>query len=41
LLESTGQQLIAVDNFFESQLRFGERLQYRLAESRPEESMAA
>jgi tRNA-dihydrouridine synthase B len=41
LLESTGQQLIAVDNFFESQLCFGERLQYRLAESRPEESMAA
>ena len=41
LLESTGQQLIAVDNFFESQLRFGERLQYRLAEDRPEESMAA
>jgi tRNA-dihydrouridine synthase B len=32
LLESTEQQLIAVDQFFESQWSFGERLQYRLAE---------
>ena len=32
LLESTEAQLIAVDQFFESQWRFGERLQYRLAE---------
>ena len=31
LLESTEQQLRAVDNFFESQHSFGERLQYRPA----------
>jgi tRNA-dihydrouridine synthase B len=30
LLESTAAQLLAVDHFFESQWRFGERLQYRL-----------
>ncbi|MES3022179.1 MAG: tRNA dihydrouridine synthase DusB [Pseudomonadota bacterium] len=29
LLESTGAQLAAVDNFFQTQHRFGERLQYR------------
>ncbi len=32
LLESVDQQLLAVDQFFESQWRYGERLQYRLAE---------
>ncbi|TFW31244.1 tRNA dihydrouridine synthase DusB [Duganella callida] len=32
LLVSTEEQLIAVDQFFESQWRYGERLQYRLAE---------
>ena len=32
LIESTEAQLIAVDQFFESQWSFGERLQYRLAE---------
>ncbi|NGZ87929.1 tRNA dihydrouridine synthase DusB [Duganella aceris] len=32
LLESTDAQLAAVDQFFESQWSFGERLQYRLAE---------
>ena len=32
LLESTDEQLLAVDQFFESQWSFGERLQYRLAE---------
>jgi tRNA-dihydrouridine synthase B len=31
LLESTAEQLAAVDNFFESQLSYGERLQYRPA----------
>ena len=41
LLESTEQQLFAVDAFFESQLGLGERLQYRLPESPPEEAMAA
>ncbi|MBC7858120.1 MAG: tRNA dihydrouridine synthase DusB [Burkholderiaceae bacterium] len=41
LLESTEQQLIAVDAFFESQLGLGERLQYRLPECPPEEAMAA
>jgi tRNA-dihydrouridine synthase B len=41
MLESTEQQLIAVDAFFESQLGLGERLQYRLPESAPEEAMAA
>lgn len=30
-LESTAEQLLAVDNFFESQHSFGERLQYRPA----------
>ena len=32
LMESTDEQLIAVDQFFESQWTFGERLQYRLPE---------
>ena len=32
LLESTEEQLIAVDQFFESQWSYGERLQYRLHE---------
>jgi len=32
LLESTTEQLRAVDNFFDSQLQFGERLQYRPAD---------
>jgi tRNA-dihydrouridine synthase B len=32
LLESTAEQLAAVDQFFESQWTYGERLQYRLAE---------
>ena len=32
LLESTEAQLVVVDQFFESQWRFGERLQYRPAE---------
>ena len=32
LLESTQEQLAAVDQFFESQWSYGERLQYRLAE---------
>ncbi|MDB5761870.1 MAG: dusB [Herminiimonas sp.] len=36
-LESCDAQLAAVDNFFESQLAYGERLQYRFAE----EKMAA
>jgi tRNA-dihydrouridine synthase B len=31
LLESTAEQLLAVDNFFKSQHRYGERLQYRPA----------
>lgn len=31
LLESTAEQLLAVDKFFESQHRYGERLQYRPA----------
>jgi tRNA-dihydrouridine synthase B len=35
LLESTEEQLLAVDQFFESQWSFGERLQYRLAEEMP------
>ena len=38
LLESTAQQLLAVDKFFESQHSFGERLQYRPAAS---EALAA
>ncbi len=33
LFESTTAQLVAVDEFFESQSNFGERLQYRLAEA--------
>jgi len=33
LLESTAEQLAAVDDFFKSQQRFGERLQYRPAHS--------
>ena len=40
LLESTAEQLKAVDAFFKSQLRHGERLQYRPALS-AEEAMAA
>ncbi len=32
LLESTDEQLLAVDRFFESQWTYGERLQYRLPE---------
>ena len=32
LLETTAEQLAAVDNFFESQLQHGERLQYRPAQ---------
>ncbi|MYM34224.1 tRNA dihydrouridine synthase DusB [Duganella sp. FT50W] len=32
LLESVDAQLLAVDQFFESQWRYGDRLQYRLAE---------
>jgi tRNA-dihydrouridine synthase B len=32
LLESTDEQLLAVDQFFESQWTYGERLQYRLPE---------
>ncbi|MRX09733.1 tRNA dihydrouridine synthase DusB [Pseudoduganella sp. FT25W] len=32
LLESVEEQLLAVDQFFESQWTYGERLQYRLAE---------
>jgi tRNA-dihydrouridine synthase B len=40
LLESTAEQLDAVDAFFKSQLRHGERLQYRPALS-AEEAMAA
>ena len=31
-MESTDEQLLAVNEFFESQLKYGERLQYRLAE---------
>jgi tRNA-dihydrouridine synthase B len=31
MLESTTEQLAAVDRFFETQHRFGERLQYRPA----------
>jgi tRNA-dihydrouridine synthase B len=33
LLESTAEQLAAVDDFFKSQHRYGERLQYRPAQS--------
>jgi tRNA-dihydrouridine synthase B len=32
LLETTAEQLAAVDNFFKSQLDLGERLQYRPAQ---------
>jgi tRNA-dihydrouridine synthase B len=32
LLEDCGQQLAAVNSFFESQFAFGERLQYGVAE---------
>ena len=39
-LESTAEQLAAVDNFFQSQLRHGERLQYRPALA-AEEAIAA
>ena len=38
LLESTSEQLAAVDAFFESQQKYGERLQYRPAE---EQALAA
>ncbi|GAB2866513.1 tRNA dihydrouridine synthase DusB [Pseudoduganella ginsengisoli] len=31
-MESTDEQLLAVNEFFDSQLKYGERLQYRLAE---------
>lgn len=31
-MESTEEQLLAVNEFFDSQLKYGERLQYRLAE---------
>jgi tRNA-dihydrouridine synthase B len=31
-MESTDEQLLAVNEFFQSQLKYGERLQYRLAE---------
>jgi tRNA-dihydrouridine synthase B len=40
LLESTVEQLAAVDGFFKTQHRFGERLQYRPA-SEAEQAMAA
>jgi tRNA-dihydrouridine synthase B len=40
LLESTAEQLAAVDKFLESQLRYGERLQYRPA-SPADEAIAA
>jgi tRNA-dihydrouridine synthase B len=40
LLESTTEQLAAVDRFFESQYRYGERLQYRPAHP-ADEAMAA
>ena len=33
-LESCEEQLAAVDTFYESQMVFGERLQYRLAEQK-------
>jgi tRNA-dihydrouridine synthase B len=35
LLESTAEQLAAVDEFFKSQQRYGERLQYRPADADP------
>jgi tRNA-dihydrouridine synthase B len=41
VLESTEEQLLAVDGFFESQLGFGERLQYRPAEAGADAAMAA
>ena len=40
LLETTAEQLAAVDNFFDSQLSYGERLQYRPAHG-IEDAMAA
>jgi tRNA-dihydrouridine synthase B len=40
LLESTAEQLAAVDRFYESQYRYGERLQYRPAHP-ADEAMAA
>ena len=40
LLESTADQLAALDQFFETQQRFGERLQYRPA-SMVDEALAA
>jgi tRNA-dihydrouridine synthase B len=40
LLESTVEQLAAVDRFYESQHRYGERLQYRPAHP-ADEAMAA
>jgi tRNA-dihydrouridine synthase B len=41
VLESTEEQLLAVDGFFESQLSFGERLQYRPADAGADAAMAA
>jgi len=41
LLESTAEQLAAVDAFFKSQLRHGERLQYRPARPDDDQAMAA
>jgi tRNA-dihydrouridine synthase B len=41
LLESTEEQLLAVDGFFESQLSLGERLQYRPADAGADAAMAA
>jgi len=41
VLESTDAQLRAVDQFFESQWKYGERLQYRLANGPTEEMLAA
>ena len=41
LLETCAEQLCAVDRFFESQHRFGERLQDRLAQEMPAEALAA
>jgi tRNA-dihydrouridine synthase B len=40
LLESTAEQLAAVDGFFKSQVRYGERLQYAPANAAGE-AMAA
>ena len=41
LLESTDEQLIAVDQFFESQWTYGERLQYRLPELLQDDKLQA